>query len=136
MGNTITILEVIDIAEEVALKINIIISSKDIILKHINKALPVPMLFNNDNYQMWVDKYYIAYSNSNETKIHYVYLTKKHISEEYYSYNEVRRKRGIESYLPQDINDTFIQAINKMSFTDKNYYISKEFQKRIVNNHE
>lgn len=49
------------------------------------QATPIPITLENENGQLWVDKYYLAYRLLDGVT-HYVYLSQTHIREEYRNY--------------------------------------------------
>lgn len=53
------------------------------LLPLFREHIPIPMILETDEITVWLDKEYIAYSSIHEHIVHYVYMTRKHIAEEY-----------------------------------------------------
>lgn len=95
-------------------------------LSRFKRPIPTPIMLNNSIVQLWIDKYYIAFSYLDEEDIHYVYIAEKHIEEEECSYaNPKNGKR-----LHQSIRNDFKLAKSQMWKSEKKYAL---FLKRIVN---
>ncbi len=114
-------------AEKAAQKFGITLPEIKLLLKYINQLVPKTMLIENEEMQLWIDKYYIAYSRYDEEEVHYVYLTKTHIREERVSYRKARKERKNQVCLPNTIKSNFIKALCCMRQTKLGYYLDKDF---------
>ena len=113
------------ISKEVADKTYIILPLDEYIIKCINMINPKPIILSNDIYQMWIDKYYIAYSELLSDKVKYVYLSKQHIKEEYEAYKEAAKERKKQIEIPFGIKEIFDEALLKMKKSGENYIVMK-----------
>jgi hypothetical protein len=114
-------IEVIDIAKKVAGALKIKLPSDNELLARFNIPIPLPLMLKNDIVQLWVDKYYIAYSFHDEDEVNYCYITKHHIREEERSY--------CNRPIPKNIRKDFNEAKAEMTKSEKIYAI---LEKRIV----
>jgi len=80
-------------------------------------------MLKNDGLQLWLDRYYIAFSRYQETAIHYV--SRYHINEERSLYK--RRK------MPKEIKKAFNYAEKQMDKHKLDYYVSKKFLINFLN---
>lgn len=120
------LLEFIHIAAE---KLSVTLPEPDRIKKLVRSARSKPIMLTKGLTQLWIDREYIAYSNADEERIYYVYITKKHIHEENKSYAIARRLRNIEVYLPKSIRAEFRKAQEDMIKTGLDYYVDYNFFK-------
>lgn len=71
--------------------------------KHVRRmyaqATPIPISLENENGQLWVDKYYLAYRLPDGVT-HYVYLSRTHIREEYRNYQAAAASREQRFAMP------------------------------------
>lgn len=125
MSNVLKKSEIINIASNIAEKIGIKLPPHEDIIRQISSKKSLTLLLQNYTHQMWIDKYYIAYSALAEKKIHYAYLTHQHIAEEYKSYSDARTSHGNNVELPVGIKHTFKMALKNMEFTGKNHFIAE-----------
>lgn len=95
-------------------------SEAELCLALMKRGTPAQLI--SDSYtQLWVDMLYIAYSTIDDPMVHYVYITDRHIAEEYQSYLAARKTRKNEVFLPESINQQFGDALRKISSSKKNY---------------
>ena len=81
-------------------------------LRHMMaKRIPVPQLFESDDYRLWADRYYIAFQplTVDGAPVMYVYLSKAHITEEL-SADLKARQRGHEGFLDAPTRAQFAAA--------------------------
>ncbi|MCK9479284.1 MAG: hypothetical protein M0R40_07275 [Firmicutes bacterium] len=121
MYKNLKIGDVIDLCRETGENLNITIPDDETILKEFSLQIPLPFILKNDELQLWIDRYYIAYSRYDETAVHYVYVSKLHINEERNSYK--RRK------MPNEIKQALDYAERQMDKYNMDYYVSKKFFK-------
>ena len=73
--------------------------------KHVRRmyaqATPIPITLENENGQLWVDKYYLAYRLLDGVT-HYVYLSRTHIREEYRNYQAAAASRDQRFAMPME----------------------------------
>lgn len=127
MNKTLNDLTLMTYAEKTAQKFGITLPEIKLLLKYINEATPRTIRIDNGEFQMWIDKYYIAYSRYDQEEVHYVYLTKTHIREERVSYRKARKERKNQVCLPNTIKSNFIKALCCMRQTKLGYYLDKDF---------
>jgi hypothetical protein len=65
------------VAEDVGITIN-----RSAIRIILTASPSMPAIFRSDAVQLWVDRYYIAYSYEDEIPVHYVFINEKHAREE------------------------------------------------------
>ncbi len=104
----------ISYAVKVAQKLGLSIPDPNYILSQMNLKIPQPIIVDNGTYQMWIDKYYIAYSKCDSPQVKYIYITKEHIKEECESMQ-----------LPGVIKKAFTAAQRAMAKTGLDYYLDK-----------
>ena len=81
-------------------------------LRHaMAKRIPVPQLFESDDYRLWADRYYIAFQplTDDDAPVMYVYLSKAHITEEL-SADLKARRRGHGGFLDAPTRAQFTAA--------------------------
>lgn len=86
-------------------------------------GIKMPIIYKSKDIQFWVDCEYIAYSRYDEKDIHYVYITRKHISEERSSYRRVNKERKESIKLPQQLAFLFRKALSEMTLEKTDYAI-------------
>ena len=52
------------------------------IRQNFRADIPVPVIVENKEVTVWIDKYYVAYSMQDEIEVHYLYITRRHLNEE------------------------------------------------------
>jgi hypothetical protein len=125
MAKILSYLEVAELTVDMARKLHMRVPSADELLKNMNRHNSLPQQFRDTGSQLWVDKYYLAYSRWDDPDVHYVYLTAEHIEEEYISYKEARQARKTLDKLPVAIKKQFAEAELQMRATENNYAIFK-----------
>ena len=86
----------------------------------------LPLVYENENGRLWVDKYYIAYTLCNEV-IRYAYLTHHHIKEEYSGYAAAAKTRKEPPRLPAEIMKAFNRAAVAMFLKGRRCWVEKKF---------
>ncbi len=99
-------------------------NEKDICRALIKYHSMIPIYAGN-GMQLWIDELYIAYSAEGDSEVNYIYLTDKHIMEEYRSYEEARKERKNNVRLPAPIDRVFKEALDYMKIIKKKYFFSK-----------
>lgn len=133
MYNDISKHDVVEMAMMAATKLNIKIPSEKTLLRQLFKKKFIPQIYSNGITKLWVDRWYIAFSNINEDEVHYIYLTQRHIFEEYTSFMQASRARKKQIQLPQQIDIVFKKALHEMANTKKTYILNQIIDKTIVN---
>ena len=118
---------VVKYAQKAALKLGIKLPEPMLLFDKMSLAIPQPIILCNGEFQLWVDRYYIAYSRFDEDSISYVYLSKHHIKEEVNSFQIAARKSGMKVDLPNSIRNPFIRSLEYMKSSDTDYYIDRAF---------
>lgn len=119
MYKNLKISDVMELCHEAGENLNITVPDDETLFKQFSLQIPLPFMLKNDELQLWLDRYYIAYSRYDETAIRYVYVSKYHINEERNSYK--RRK------IPKEIIQPFYYAEKQMGKYNLDYYVSKKF---------
>jgi hypothetical protein len=114
-------------AEKAAHNLQIKMPKMKQIKKQINQTIPNAVIIHNGTYQLWVDKSYIAYSGYYEEEVHYIYITKAHIYEEYESYKKARQERKNKIKLPEKTRAAFTAALYRMRLKGMDYDLDKNF---------
>ena len=73
--------------------------SYDTVYNMFRSAFPLPIIVENDRVRIWIDRYYIAHCME-DGEVRYVYLARRHISEETASYRNAARNRDGNYRLP------------------------------------
>ncbi len=105
--------EILVLANQLAKSYNIKLPSRQ--KQRISLRYGLPTIYSNDEVQIWVDKYYIAHSRTDENIVHYKYITMRHILEE--------EKDYLPSKLPACIRNAHETARNKMILAGKQLYV-------------
>ena len=131
MDKNLTLRYVLRIARELADILNISLPNLNYILKQMGLVVPMPVCVENDEYQIWLTSHYIAYSSLKDKEIHYVYITKHHIKEEYQSYLVSSLERRSNFKLPDNLYKAFFEAMYEMMKTKKDYFVTKMKYKKL-----
>ena len=102
--------------------------------KHVRRmyaqATPIPITLENENGQLWVDKYYLAYRLLDGVT-HYVYLSRMHIREEYRNYQAAAASRDQRFAMPMEYQRIFHKAGFSMVLAGHQIWIEKKFLEKI-----
>lgn len=79
------------------------------LLPLFREQIPIPMIFETLDTTVWLDREYIAYSDNHEHEVHYVYISKRHLEEEY----------NVNSIIAK----SFEEARKRMKYTNRDYAI-------------
>ena len=123
--------EIIKLSIRVADTLGIKLPDEDYLMQKLNLQNPVATIVKENNYSLWIDRYYVAYSHEDEVDIHYVYLTRHHISEECNSYQEASLDRNNDIRLPKQIEKQFRNALMQMKKQQQKTYVPKKYQDKI-----
>ncbi len=94
---------------------------------------PQPIVLENCNGTLWVDRFYIAFQREKSPDVKYVYLTKHHLLEEVSGYKKASKARGITVVLPRSIARQFKVALFKMRAAGTEIWIDpKEVPEKIL----
>lgn len=98
--------------------------AKNYFLDRLNESgIKMPIIYKSKDIQFWVDCEYVAYSRYDEDDIHYVYITREHISEERSSYRRANKERKESIKLPQQLAFLFRKALSEMNLEKTDYAI-------------
>lgn len=95
------------------------VDTSDLSRRFRNRKL-LPVVYENNEYSIWIDRYYIAIEWNQDGKIHYAYLTRKHVYEEWHA-DLVSRNEGRNIALDSSIRKQFATAWAKMIKCEKGY---------------
>lgn len=129
MNKSLSIIEVLALAEKIAVGLGLAIQNKDELADSLVSIQALPQIYKNGIVSLWVDRHYIAYSYEDSENIEYVYVAKNHIEEERESYAVASRHRCYCIELPVQIDEQFTIAQNEMLKTNKKYHIFQEYSK-------
>lgn len=87
---------------------------------------PLPIVTDNGNGMLWVDKYYVAYQLDGSRVVKYVYLTKHHVFEEMSSYRAAAKERGNSVKIPGYIVRQFRNAILDMNAVGVEMWVDQD----------
>ena len=105
--------EILTLANQLAKSYNLKLPSRQ--KQRIALRYGFPTIYSNDEVQIWVDKYYIAHSRTDESNVHYKYITMYHILEEEENYLPLK--------LPECIRNPHETGRNKMILAGKQFHI-------------
>ena len=88
--------------------------------RRFRKRKLLPVVYESNDYSIWIDRYYIAIEWNQDGKIHYAYLTRKHVYEEWHA-DLIARKEGRNAALDSSIRKQFSTAWKKMIECEKGY---------------
>ena len=94
------------------------------------QATPIPITLENENGQLWVDKYYLAYRLLDGVT-HYVYLSRTHIREEYRNYQAAAASRDQHFAMPVEYQRIFHKTGFSMFLAGHQIWIEKKFLEKI-----
>lgn len=121
--------QIIELANMVAADINIPHIPEDQLRNHLFANPPMPKVIQTFEAQLWVDRYYIAFSLTNEPYVHYIYITAKHAREELQDMT-ARIRRAVDlsecSFLKNIRNQ-----LHKAERVSPDYYIRQDYRKRL-----
>jgi len=63
--------------------------NEDRLLQELRAYPPMPVIIDSGDVQLWVDRYYVAYSLETEKFVHYVYIAPEHAKEELFDLPEL-----------------------------------------------
>ena len=125
--STLSLREILVIANDVADRYGLCRPSHLRMLEELKGKYIFPMVLNSGNGTLWADRYYVAYRQSGQAEVRYVYITRYHILEEVYSYKAASTLRNIPVKLPGDIQKQFAYALKHMKgniWVDPEYAIT------------
>ncbi len=121
--------QIIELANMVAADINIPHIPEDQLRNHLSENPPMPKLIQNSAAQLWIDRYYIAFSLMEESCAHYIYIAEQHAREELQDMSARIRKAADE------VERSFLKNIRyqlkKAEKISPNYYIRNDYLKRL-----
>lgn len=119
LSNILPLHEVYHMALSISERLGIPIEKANLTHKFKNPKL-LPAVYSGKEYTIWIDHYYIAIEWNEDGKIHFVYLTRRHVYEEWRDLMQARElKRPVA--LDRSIRKQYITAWNKMIACEKGY---------------
>ena len=106
---------VIGMAMSVAKTLGVGIPNPRYLRRAISKRLPIPQVYKNEHFILWIDRFYIAVQSlaADDAPVGYIYLTRAHIAEELASDSRAR-ERGREGCLDAPTRAQFAAACRAM----------------------
>ena len=74
--------DILKLAQETAVKLGIRIDDPALVLENMMPRIGTATVFSNEDYTLWIDRHYIAYTYNFKPEIVYVFTDKVHVSEE------------------------------------------------------
>jgi hypothetical protein len=74
--------DILKLAQETAVKLGIRIDDPALVLENMMPRIGTATVFSNEDYSLWIDRHYIAYTINFKPEIVYVFTDKVHVSEE------------------------------------------------------
>ena len=96
--------------------------SYDTVYNMFRSAFPLPIIVENGRVRIWIDRYYIAHCME-DGEVRYVYLARRHISEETASFRNAARNRDGNYRLPAEIGAQFKKAKKFMRSEHSNIWV-------------
>ena len=118
------------LAEYVAAEYGLPRVDRALVRRMYAQATPIPISLENENGQLWVDKYYLAYRLPDGVT-HYVYLSRTHIREEYRSYQAAAASREQRFAMPVEYQRIFHKVGFSMFLAGHQIWIEKKFLEKI-----
>ena len=91
---------------------------------------PIPLIVENGDKTMWVDRYYVAYI-LDDGILHYVYNTKHHILEEHKNWAETAKAQGKKISMPKSVLKAFYRSGYEMFLADHQCWVDRKFLEKI-----
>lgn len=123
MTEHLSLNKIYNIAVEVGEKIGLVVPPKNKVYRELKKKVPLPIILQDGSYQMWIDKYYLAYGLVSQEDVNYVYISKTHISEEIWSYLDASKSRKRKIELTKGMKDLFDKYLKEMIDKDLEYVL-------------
>lgn len=93
------------------------------LLQELRAYPPMPVIIDNGDVQLWVDRYDVAYSLETEKFVHYVYIAPEHAKEELPDLPELivkcKNKERVE--MMRDIMHQLKKAVDKKPYLTPKY---------------
>lgn len=115
---------VLAIARAVAVKYDLKLPDAQEFYRQYDARIPMPLMTDNGNGVLWVDRYYVAYQLDGSRKVQYVYITRHHIQEEAASYRHAAAEKGNGVKLPGHIGRQFRSALLDMKASGVEVWVS------------
>ena len=87
--------EVIAYALALAKDLGVSIPKRKRLHRMLKRRIPIPQIYQGADYQLWVDRYYIAAQRLADESARYVYLTRIHIRSETLADQRMKRLYGV-----------------------------------------
>ncbi|MCL5992916.1 MAG: hypothetical protein M1552_01915 [Firmicutes bacterium] len=120
--------EIVTLAKLVANDLGIESLNERRLLRDLRTSPPMPTIISSREAQLWVDRYYVAYSLKTEKFIHYVYISPEHAKEEMLDLPELilkcRNKEQVE--MMRDIMQQLKKAVYR-----KKYFLKQKYKRRM-----
>ena len=84
----------------------------------------MPLVTETAKGRLWIDRYYIAYEGK-KRRIHYAYLTREHVREEWRAYSDASAERKRVIQMPKIISHIFHHAVREMNGNHVNIWFEK-----------
>ena len=92
--------DILELARKIAARLGIRIKNSALILKNMKPKTGIATFLYNEDFILWIDKHYIAYSDKCLPEIVYVFADREHVSEELRSV--CKRLRNVKSLFEKE----------------------------------
>lgn len=126
--------KVIALANVVADELGIEIDDEKI-LKAIGAQNAIPVIIDKNEYQLWIDAHYVAYSKKDEKSVKYIYMDLHHVKEQKQDIlSMLKRNKQAKANVGvlKNILNQMLNAEKNMDSTRKKFFIRKKYVAKIV----
>ena len=126
-------LQVYKLAKAVADKYGLRKPDYAVLRKEMFGKFPQPVILDNDNGRLWVDRYYVAYQLDGCAEVKYVYVTRHHILEEKSDYRASAKRGNTKHTMPKEIAHQFGIISKKMLASGTEIWVDPNEDLQMVN---
>ena len=119
--------QIVKLASMVANDLGMKALDENALIKGLRKNPIMPTIIRDGHAQLWVDRYYIAYSLEDEKVVHYVYITPEHAKEELLDLAK-RILKCAKSEEADMLRDIMRQLKNALR-TERTFYIKSKYRR-------
>lgn len=126
-------LQVYTLAKAVAEKYGLRKPDYAVLRKEMFGKYPQPVILDNNNGRLWIDRFYTACQLDGCAEVKYVYVTKHHILEEKSAYRVSAKRGDAKHTMPDEIARQFRIISKKMLASGTDIWIDPNEDLQIVN---
>lgn len=118
--------QVIGLANLVASDLGMRSLDEKTLLEDIQRNPAMPTILSDSSNQLWIDRYYVAYSSLQEQFVHYVYIAREHAKEELKDLScDTAKTKDVE--MVKDI----VRQLTKALKTERPFYLDAAYRRRM-----